>query len=167
MANIKTILAVGIPSALVVAAGAGFVVPRLTGGDPAGSFLPGIAGGGGKDPGIAACEGMRDAPKTLASIAPNTASLDDPKVAEALKKIPDAYRELRARFQGSRYPAIRDSGTRFADASMKVLTTQHAPEDYEGMFTDLAEQGQAYKDLHDACAAQGIQIPVGPGREEG
>ena len=165
--GLKTVLAVGIPAVVLIGVGVGLIVPRLTGsasGD--GSFLPGLGGGGSKDPGIAACEGMRDAPKALASLAPDPSNLDPDKINEALKKVPDVFRELRARFEGSRYPAIRESGTRFAEASLQVFTPR-AQDDYEGTLTAIAKQGQAYKDLSGACAEQGIMIPQSFGSLDG
>ena len=66
-------------------------------------------------------------------------------------------RELRKRFAASRYPAIRDSGTRFADASLQFF----APRDQQSTnpLTILSQQVKAYNDLSAACAQQGITIP--------
>ena len=64
--SVKAILAVVIPSALLVTVGVGLLVPRLTGGSPQGAFPQRL--GGSKDPGIAACEGYRDIPKRLSQI---------------------------------------------------------------------------------------------------
>jgi hypothetical protein len=169
--GLKTVLAVGIPAVVLIAVGVGLIVPRLTGGTGGGSFIPGIAGpggggvggGGSKDPGVAACEAMRDAPKATAT--PKPEDLDMDAVAEAFRRAPEGYKELRTRFEASRVPALRDSGTRFVDAGLKLFEPR-GPEEYEETLTALAEQGMAYQDLSAACAEQGVTIPPIPAANE-
>ncbi|HEX6684755.1 MAG TPA: hypothetical protein VF062_18265 [Candidatus Limnocylindrales bacterium] len=153
MRSIKTILAVAIPSALLVGGGMALIVPNLTGSDPIFKF-PGAAGS--RDPGLAVCEQLRDAPAQLDQMTTATA-VDPAKVQEAFAKVPDVYREIRARFDASKFPDIRDSGVRYADASIKVFSPRDAAA--TDVLDVIAEQAQAYQDLSDACAQQNIAIP--------
>jgi hypothetical protein len=100
----------------------------------------------GKDTGVAACEALRD--KTVVSGAKAGGS-------EA-----DGWARARKLFSDSRYPDLRDSGTKLVD-----LMAQ-----YDGLSSNGNETGAvlfmgsqiitAYGSLSGACSAHGVNLPA-------
>jgi hypothetical protein len=156
--GLKTILAVAIPAALVLTAGAAFLVVRQTSG-PGSVSLPGGVSVAGKDPGLAACEAMRD---NMTRVAAGSTGAPRP-VDEILKDFDvkaftEGLKDARAQFAASRYPAIRDNGVKFVDHLLRPQS-EKMNDTPEQALSVTAGYFEAFNGLLAGCRAQGIEVP--------
>lgn len=98
----------------------------------------------GKDSGVAACETM--------------AAGNSPTGEQGSKVWTERdYRAARSVFADSRYPAIRDNGTRMIDLSWQI---NGMGKDDLGMLAFIGPLTDAYAGLTGGCAEQGYTIPA-------
>jgi hypothetical protein len=150
--NLKTMLAVALPTALLASAGAGVLIARATDDAP---DLPGAIAVGDKDPGVAACEYMRDNIERLAAgsgTAGAGATVDQ-------KALVEAFQQARARLGASRYPAIRDNGIKVAEVYLRGMNTrdQQTPQEAMAIVVELRD---AYNGLLAGCAEACVRMPA-------
>jgi hypothetical protein len=161
---------VAIPAALVLTAGAALLVLHQTSG-PRGGSLPGGGaqpGGGsrpggvavaGKDPGLAACEAMRDNMRRVAA-----GSTGAPRDAGTIlkdfdtKAFTDGLKAARKQFAASRYPAIRDNGLKFIDILLRPASEKMNDTPDQALAV-TGEYFEAFNGLLEGCRAQGIDVP--------
>jgi hypothetical protein len=101
----------------------------------------------GKDSGVAACQQIANGatPTGMDANAEFTAA---------------DYRKARQVFADSRYPAIRDNGTRLLDLAWQIGGAAKSSDDLAGALMFMNELSQAYTGLAGGCADHGITIPA-------
>jgi hypothetical protein len=105
----------------------------------------------GKDTGVAACEAIANQ-GSLTGAATGKGSKSSLTTVE--------YREMRAVFEDSRYPEIRDNGTRLMDYAWQL---QGMTRDADNAIAGLAlvqPMTEAYTGLAGGCADHGYTIPA-------
>jgi hypothetical protein len=136
--NTRTVLILAAVGALLAFVLAGVLVQRA-------NLLPASVPLIGMDSGVATCQAI------AAGSSPVAGSPGGQPMTES------SYRELRAVFADSRYPAIRDNGVQIVDISWQVQALSE-----DEMFGALAYVGSitsAYAGLSGGCAEHGYTIP--------
>jgi Spy/CpxP family protein refolding chaperone len=109
----------------------------------------------GKDTGVAACEAIANQ-GNLRGVADQDGAGPGTRMTES------EYRQIRDIFADSRYPSIRDNGTRMADYAWQ-LQAIGADKDAEAALAALPllqPMTQAYAGLAGGCADHGYTIPA-------
>ncbi|MEV6932612.1 hypothetical protein AB0M46_50105 [Dactylosporangium sp. NPDC051485] len=132
-------------AAAVTLTGGALVVAGAAGNGPAAGIF--------KDPGVAACEQIRDnaaAARSRPSSAPASSSQDGLK----------AYQALRKQFADSRYGDLRTAGTEVLDLLFQFSGADSAKDDNAGLALVAAGQlVQQWATLAGACGNHGVTIP--------
>jgi hypothetical protein len=103
----------------------------------------------GADPGIRACEELRDGRGAV-----------DVTVRDEVPITESQYREMRAVFAGSRHDDIRDHGTKLVDVVWQASHTTGTSLGYLGPLTEHRSG------LQSACSRHGIAVTLDPAEAE-
>ena len=139
----RSVWIVPVIAAIIIAAtlaALGFGVQRM-------NWLPAAVPLIGKDSGVAACE----------LIAGGGALGDRQDISAEMTE--EQYRQARKPFADSRYPAIRDNGTRIIDLAWQVQQAGDGGE-LAGALMFMTALGDAYAGLAGGCAEHGYTIPA-------